>query len=102
MAEVPVAFPNDEASAEGIAAGLRSAGIAARIDRGLHGSWQVPAQGQMTVFVNARDSARAHKLLGTTRREEGAPGPFLRLAVAFLIGAAVLGFVAIVVTLVSR
>jgi len=100
MAEVPVAFPNDEASAEGIAAGLRSAGIAARIDRGLHGSWQVPAQGQMTVFVNARDSARAHKVLGTARREESAPSPLLRFAIVFLIGAAVLGFVAILASFI--
>ena len=102
MAEVPVAFPNDEASAEVIASRLREAGIAARVDRGLHGSWQVPAQGQMTVFVDARDAARAHEMLGTKLREDVAPGPLLRLAVAFLLVALVVGIVAIVATVAGR
>jgi len=102
VAEVPVAFPSDEVSAEGIASTLRVAGIAARVDRGLHGSWQLPAQGQMTVFVNAKDEARAHKVLGTTAREEAAPGPAIRVVVAVLVGALVLGIVAIAVTLLSR
>lgn len=102
MAEIPVAFPNDEVSAEEIAALLRAAGIPARVDRGLHGSWQVPSQGQMTVFVNAKDGARAHRVLGTTVREEDAPGPATRVVVAILIGAVVLGIIAIAVTLLSR
>lgn len=97
-----MAFPNDEPSAEAIAAGLRAAGIAARVDRGLHGSWQVPAQGQITVAVNARDAARAHKALGTKPRDDAAPGPFLRLAVAILLVALVFGIVAIVVTVAGR
>ena len=102
MAEVPVAFPSDEVSAEGIASRLRAAGISARVDRGLHGSWQLPAQGQMTVFVNAKDGARAHKVLGTMAREEAAPGPAIRVVVGILIGALVLGIVAIAVTLLTR
>lgn len=101
VAEVPVAFPNDQVSAEEIAARLRVAGIAARVDRDLHGSWQVPAQGQMTVFVNAKDGARAHQVLGTTAREEAAPGPAIRMVVGILIGALVLGIIAIAVTLLS-
>ena len=102
MAEAPVAFPNDEVSAEEIAARLRAAGIAARVDRGLHGSWQLPAQGQMTVFVNAKDGARAHTILGTTEREEAAPGPAIRVVVAVLIGALVFGLIAIAAALVSH
>jgi len=44
MAEVAVAFPNDETSTEVIASRLRSDGIAARVDRGLIGStWQASA-----------------------------------------------------------
>ena len=97
-----VAFPNDEVGAEEIAARLRAAGIPARVDRGLHGSWQVPSQGQMTVFVNAKDGARAHRVLGTTVREEDAPGPATRVVVAILIGAVFLGIIAIAVTLLSR
>lgn len=91
-----MAFPNDEPSAEAIAAGLRAAGIAARIDRGLHGSWQVPAQGQITVLVKARDAARAHRALGTNAREEVAPGSWVRSVVALLLVALVFGVVAIV------
>ena len=102
MAEVPVAFPNDEPSAEVIASRLRAVGIAARVDRGLYGSWQVPAQGQMTVFVNARDAAHAHKVLGTKVREDVAPGPFLRLAVAFLLAALAVGIIATVATVAGR
>ena len=102
VAEVPVAFPNDEVSAEEVAARLRAAGVAARVDRGLHGSWQLPAQGQMTVLVNAKDAARSHKVLGTTAREEAAPGPLTRVVVAVLIGALVFGLIAIAAVLVSR
>ena len=102
MADVPVAFPNDEASAEVIASRLRETGIAARVDRGLHGSWQVPAQGQITVFVDAGDAARAHEMLGTKLREDVAPGPFLRLAVAFLLVALVVSVIAVVATVAGR
>lgn len=102
MAEVPVAFPNDEPTAEVIASRLRADGIAARVDRGLHGSWQVPARGQVTVLVDERLAERAHQVLGTKRREEGPVSPFVRLAVALLILALVVGVGAIAVTIVSR
>lgn len=46
-----------------IASRLRSAGIAARVDRGLHGSWQVATAGQITVLVDERHAARAAELL---------------------------------------
>lgn len=102
MAEVPVSFPNDEPTAEVIASRLRADGIAARVDRGLHGSWQVPSRGQITVLVDERLAERAHQVLGTKRREESPVSPFLRLAVALLILALVVGVGAIAVTVVSR
>ena len=74
MAEVAVAFPNDETSAEVIASRLRADGIAARVDRGLIGStWQMSARGQVTVFVDERVAEQAHKILGTRPREERPP-----------------------------
>jgi hypothetical protein len=97
-----VAFPNDETSAEVIASRLRADGIAARVDRGLHGSWQVPPGGQVTVLVDERVAERAHRILGTERREESAAGPFVRLAVWLLVLALVVGVGAIAVTVISR
>ena len=102
MAEVAVAFPSDETNAEVMASRLRADGIAARVDRGLHGSWQVWSRGQITIFVDARAAERAHEILGTQRREESPPGPFVRLAVALLILALVVGVGAIAVTVISR
>lgn len=102
MGEVAVAFPNDETTAGVIASRLRADGIAARVDRGLHGSWQVPARGHITVLVDERVAERAHKILGTKRREEGPPSPFARLAVALLVIALVVGLVAIVLTVITR
>lgn len=67
MAEIPIAFPNDETTAEVIAARLRAAGITARVDRGLFGSRQVSARGQMTVFVDEGDADRARNLVGKVR-----------------------------------
>jgi hypothetical protein len=100
MAEVPVAFPNDEATAEVIASRLRADGIAARVDRGLHGSsWQVSSRGQVTVLVDARVAAEARTILGMEPREETAPGPLARLAVALLVAALAVGLVAIVLTI---
>jgi hypothetical protein len=95
MPEVPVAYPNDETTAEVIASRLRAAGIAARVDRGLFGTGQVSAHGQMTVFVNEEESARARKLVGTTRRRSVHSVAILRLAVAFALGALLVGIVAI-------
>ena len=103
MAEVAVAFPSDETSAEVVASRLRAEGIAARVDRGLAGSsWQVSSRGHVTVFVDERVAAEAHRILGTRPREETAPGPFDRIAVALLILALVVGVGAIVVTVISR
>ncbi len=70
MREVAVAFPGDEPTADVIASRLRTAGIPARIDRGLWGSgYQVPtSRGQITVFVREDDAARAHDVLGTKAR----------------------------------
>jgi hypothetical protein len=103
MAEVAVAFPSDETTAEIMASRLRAEGIAARVDRGLAGSsWQVTSRGHVTLFVDERVAEQAQKILGTRRREEGPPSPFVRLAVALLILALVVGLGAIAVTLISR
>ncbi len=103
MAEVPVAFPSDETNAEVMASRLRAAGIATRVDRGLSGSsWQVSSRGHVTVFVDERVAERARAILGTQRPEVSAPGPFAQLAVALLVGALVVGLVAIVLTVVTR
>lgn len=103
MGEVAVAFPNDETTAEVIASRLRVDGIAARVDRGLHGSsWQVPARGHITILVDARDAARAHKVLGTSQREVSPPSRWSRLAIAVLFAALALGVVAIILALVPR
>jgi hypothetical protein len=100
VAEVPVAFPNDEATGEVIASRLRADGIAARVDRGLSGSiWQVSSRGHVTVFVDASVADRAHRVLGTKPLEPRPPSAFARLAVALLVAALVLGLVAIVVTI---
>lgn len=102
MDEVAVAFPNDVTTAEVIASRLRTDGIAARVDRGLHASWQVPARGQVTVLVDARDVGRAHKILGTKPRAVPAPSSFERLAVVLLLAAVVVGVAAIMVMVVTR
>jgi hypothetical protein len=103
MAEVAVAYPNDETTAEVIASRLRADGIAARVDRGgIGAAWQVSARGQLTVLVDARVAEQAHSILGTKPREETAPGSFARLAVVLLVAALVLGLVAIVVTVATR
>ena len=90
MSEVGVAFPNDETTAEVIATRLRAEGIAARVDRGLSGSYQVPSRGHVTVVVQERDAARAHAVLGTKPRDAAAPGLFFRVAIGLLV--VVLGF----------
>jgi hypothetical protein len=102
MAEVAVAFPNDETTAEVVASRLRAEGIAARVDRGLSGSWQVSSRGHVTVLVDERMAERAHQILGTQPREESSPSLFARLAVAFLIVALVVGVAAIGFTLAAR
>jgi hypothetical protein len=104
VAEVAVAYPNDEATAEVIASRLRADGIAARVDRGLVGTtWQVSARGgQVTVLVDARVADRAHNILGTKPLEPRPPSSFARLAVALLFVALAVGLVAIIVTVATR
>lgn len=103
MAEVAVAFPSDETTAEVIASRLRAEGIAARVDRGLAGSsWQVSSRGHVTVFVDERVAEQAHRTLGTKRTEAKAPSSFERLVVVFLVIAVVLGIAAILVVAVTR
>ena len=103
MAEVFVAFPNDEPTAEVIASRLRADGIAARVDRGLYGSgWQVSARGQVTVFADERVAAQAHKILGTKPGDVSPPSAFARLSVAVLVAALVVGLAAIVITVATR
>lgn len=102
MAELPIAFPNDETSAEVIASRLRAAGITARVDRGLFGSGQVSARGQMTVLVDETDAERAQKLVGTPTRKSAQPLALLRLAVALALGALAVGLVAIAAAVAAR
>jgi hypothetical protein len=103
MSEVAVAFPNDETTAEVIASRLRADGIAARVDLGLHGATRlVPARGEVTVFVDARDAAKAHKVLGTKPRAARAPGSFERGAVVLLVVALAVAIVAFAAALVTR
>ena len=102
MAETPVAFPNDETTAEVIVSRLRAAGITARVDRGLFGSGQVSARGQMTVLVNDGDAAHARRLVGKSTRKSAHPLAVLRLAVALALGALVVGIVAIAAAVAAR
>ncbi len=96
-----MAFPNDEASAEVMASRLRDAGIAARVDRGLFGSYQVMPRNQMTVLVAARDAKRAGELLGTAPREARTSPALLRVAIAGVVAAIALGLV-VIATLLAR
>jgi hypothetical protein len=102
MAEIPIAFPNDEASAEVIASRLRAAGITARVDRGLFGTGQVSASGQMTVFVDEGDAEHARKLVGKAVRKSAPSLAILRLAVALGLGALAVGVVAIAAAVAAR
>jgi hypothetical protein len=99
--DVAVAFPNDDPTAQLIVSRLGDAGIAARVDRGLAVSWQLPARGQLRVVVDERDALRAHKVLGTSPREAGSSEGVLRLAVAALV--IVIGFgLAVIAALLLR
>ena len=102
MAETPVAFPDDETTAEVIASRLRAAGITARVDRGLFGSGQVSARGQMTVFVDEGDAEHARKLVGKAVRKSAPSIAILRLAVALGLGALAVGVVAIAAAVAAR
>jgi len=97
--EVGVAFPNDEASAQVIASRLHAAGIAARVDRGLSGSYQVAPRAQMTVLVDERLAKRAHEILGTQARRADTPEPLLQFGIVFVVIALAIGAAMIVVLL---
>jgi anti-sigma-K factor RskA len=99
MGEVGVAFPNDEASAEIVASRLRSAGIAARVDRGLNASYQTMPRNQITVLVDERHAKRAREMLGTTSRETSESVTLLRVAVIAVSAVIALGIVVIVMLL---
>jgi hypothetical protein len=102
VAEIPIAFPNDETTAEVIASRLRAAGITARIDRGLFGSGQVSARGQMTVLVDEGDAENARKLVGRAVRKSAPSVSTLRLGIALALGALAVGVVAIAAAVASR
>ena len=102
MAEIPIAFPNDEATAEVIASRLRAAGISARVDRGLFGTGQVSARDQMTVFVDEGDAERARKLVGKPARKSAPSLAILRIAVALALGALAVGLVAIAAAVAAQ
>src|SRR5258708_25851444 len=95
MAEIPIAFPNDETTAEVIASRLRAAGITARVDRGLFGSGQVSARGQMTVFVDVGDAEHARQLVGKAVRKIAQSLPLIRLGIALAVCALAVGLVPI-------
>lgn len=99
MREVPVAFPNDETTAEVIASRLRAERVPARIDRGLWGAYQVPiARGQLTVLVPEQDAARAHEILGTRELEAREPGLVFRAMIGFVVLALIFSIVAVLMT----
>ena len=102
MAEIPIAFPNDETTAEVIASRLRAAGITARVDRGLFGSGQVSARGQMTVLVDEGDAEHARKLVGRSVRKSAPSVSTLRLGIALALGALAVGVVAIAAAVAAR
>lgn len=79
---------------------LAADGIAARIDRGLYGSYQVPMQGQIAVLVDARMARRAHRILGTEPAPAGATWP-LRAGIAIVTAALLFGLLAVIFTLVT-
>ncbi len=95
MKEVAVAFPNDEATGEVLASRLRAAGIWARVDRGLWGTWQAGTPGQISVVTDGRLAKRARAVLGAA--EGGVPAGTLapRLAIAMIVATLALGAVAI-------
>ena len=68
MKEIGVAFPNDETSGQIIAERLRAAGIFARVDRGLYGSYQSGPRGQITVLVAEKDVEKARAVVAPRKR----------------------------------
>jgi len=99
MADVAVAFPNDETTAQIIASRLRAAGIAARVDRGLWGSYQTFPRGQITVLVDERRAKQAHEILGTEPRHAETPEAMLQAGIVLVVIALAIGAAMIVVLL---
>jgi hypothetical protein len=95
MAEVGVAFTNDEPSAHVIASRLHAAGIAARVDRGLAASYQVAPIGHVTVFVDEKDAKRAAKVVGSEAARPVTSLLALRGVLALVVLALVLGLAAL-------
>ncbi|HEY6957981.1 MAG TPA: DUF2007 domain-containing protein [Candidatus Limnocylindria bacterium] len=95
MAEIGVAFTNDEPSAEVIASRLRAVGIAARVDRGLRASWQVGSVNQITVLVDEKDAKRAESVVGAPRRGPATSVAGLWAAIALVVVALVIGIAAV-------
>src|SRR5258705_9710691 len=102
MAEIPIAFHNDETTAEVIASRLRAAGITARVDRGLFGSGQASARGQMTVFVDEGDAEHAPKLVGKAVRKSAHSLLILRLGNSLELCDLSVGVVAIPAAIAPR
>ncbi len=102
MSEVAVAFPSEEASGEVIASRLRAAGIPARVDRGLHASWQVAGRGQITVFVEERDVKRAIEILGPQRLAGGPPERVLQVAIVVVAALIAFGVLAMLASRLGR
>ena len=102
MAEIPIAFPSDETTAEVIASRLRAAGITSRVDRGLFGSGQVSARGQMTVFVDEGDAEHARTLVGRAVRKSAPSLAIIRVGIALALGALAVGVVAIAAAVAAR
>lgn len=96
MAEVAIAFPNDEASASVIVSRLEAAGIAARIDRGLAASYQVAPVGHVTVLVAEKDVKRASEIVGARASRPVTPVYALWIVLALVIVGLVLGVAALI------
>lgn len=96
MAEIAIAFPNDEASAAVIVSRLDAAGIAARIDRGLAASYQVAPIGHITVLVAEKDAERASTIVGARNSRPVTPVYALWIVLGLLLVALVLGLAALV------
>jgi hypothetical protein len=63
MAEVAVAFPLDEATAQLIVSRLGVDGIKARVDRGLSGAYLTNTANQLTVLVDEKDAKKARAIV---------------------------------------
>lgn len=95
MREVAVAFPRDEVSAQVLASRLRAAGLWARVDRGLYGSWQVGSPNQITVLTDSATAGRAREILGVADRGVPAGTVAPKIVIAMGLVALALGLIAL-------